>query len=111
MLVGSSSRSKSGRENKARAKASRIRHPPEKVLVALACISLLKPKPFRMTDARAGALSASIFSKAAYTSVNALLSSGSAVPAFILALISFSSLSNLDRAKSHSSTLQNGIDI
>lgn len=64
MLVGSSSSSKSGRENNARANAKRILQPPENVLVALACISLLKPKPFNMTDARAGALSESIFSKA-----------------------------------------------
>lgn len=106
MFVGSSRSSKSGRENSARAKAKRIRHPPENVLVARACMSLLKPKPFKMTDARAGALSASMFSSAAYTSVSFLFSVGSDEPALISALICFSSVSNRVRAKSHSSTLK-----
>lgn len=65
MLVGSSRSNRSGRENNARANAKRIRHPPENVLVALACILLLKPKPFKITDARAGALSESICSSPA----------------------------------------------
>ncbi|KAE9527388.1 hypothetical protein AGLY_013086 [Aphis glycines] len=47
MLVGSSSNNKSETyfENKALARAKRIRHPPEKCLVAFFCISGLKPKP------------------------------------------------------------------
>lgn len=48
-------------ENRALAKASLILQPPEKVFVACCCISGVKPKPSRIIDALAGALSASIF--------------------------------------------------
>lgn len=57
-------------EKRALAKASRILQPPENVLVARACISGVNPKPLSMIDARAGALSASMFSNWAYTSVS-----------------------------------------
>lgn len=52
-------------ENKARANASLILHPPENVFVALLCISVVNPKPLKIIEARAGALSASIFSNCA----------------------------------------------
>lgn len=61
MLVGSSRSSKSGREKRALAKANLILQPPENVRVAFCCISLVKPKPFRIMEALAGALSASMF--------------------------------------------------
>lgn len=48
-------------ENKARASARRIRQPPEKVLVAFCCICAVNPRPARIMEARAGALSASMF--------------------------------------------------
>jgi hypothetical protein len=44
-FVGSSSRRRSGRLKRARAKARRIRQPPENVRVAAACISFVKPRP------------------------------------------------------------------
>lgn len=43
--VGSSSNSKSGSINKARARAMRIRHPPEKAFVGRFCISVVKLRP------------------------------------------------------------------
>lgn len=109
ILVGSSSNNRSGRENSARANASRILQPPEKVFVARTCMSLLKPKPLRITEARAGALSASIFSSAAYTSVNSLFNDRSVDPALIFAAMSFSNANRRVRSKSHSSTLSNAI--
>lgn len=57
-------------ENKALASANLILQPPENVFVARDCISGVNPKPLRIMDARAGALSASMFSNCAYTSVN-----------------------------------------
>lgn len=64
-------------ENKALASDNRIRHPPENVFVGLFCCSGEKPKPFNMIEARAGALSASMFCNCVYTALNLLLSSGS----------------------------------
>lgn len=49
MFVGSSSNSKSGRQKRARAKASLILQPPEKLLVGCFCISVVKPRPSRIT--------------------------------------------------------------
>jgi len=76
MLVGSSSSRRSGLEKSARASASLILHPPENSLVFLCCISVVKPNPFNMTLALAGALSASIFCSCIYTSLNSVLRSG-----------------------------------
>lgn len=57
-------------ENRALARANLILQPPENVLVARACISGVKPKPLRIIEALAGALSASMFSNWAYISDN-----------------------------------------
>lgn len=57
-------------EKSALARAKRIRHPPEKCLVAFFCISGLKPKPSSMTLARAGALSASMALSCIYISLS-----------------------------------------
>lgn len=65
-------------EKRARARANLMRQPPEKVLVALICMSELKPSPLSMTEAFAGALSASMFCSCAYTSLRAELASLSA---------------------------------
>ena len=59
-------------ENNALASANLILQPPENVLVALACISGVKPKPLSIMDALAGALSASMFSSCAYTSLSSV---------------------------------------
>ncbi len=64
MLVGSSSRSRSGRQKSALASANLIRQPPENTLVGEACMEEVNPRPERMTEAREGALSDSIASKA-----------------------------------------------
>jgi len=80
MFVGSSSKRRSGFLNKALAKANLIRQPPEKVLVAAACIEGVKPSPAKITDALAGALSASMASSSAYTSVSLDDSEGSTDP-------------------------------
>uniref|UniRef100_A0A1B0BNE2 Uncharacterized protein n=1 Tax=Glossina palpalis gambiensis TaxID=67801 RepID=A0A1B0BNE2_9MUSC len=61
ILVGSSNNKRSGLENKARAKAKRIRQPPENDFVGLCCIAVSNPSPFNITEARATALSASMF--------------------------------------------------
>jgi hypothetical protein len=55
MLVGSSSSSRSGKQKSARASASLILQPPEKLFVGCFCISGVKPKPAKMTLARDGA--------------------------------------------------------
>merc|ERR1711962_457578 len=47
-LVGSSSKSRWGLMKSARAKAIRIRQPPEKSLHFFSCMALLKPKPLRI---------------------------------------------------------------
>lgn len=65
MFVGSSKSNRSGLQKRALAKANRILQPPEKVLVGRACISALKPKPARITDALEGALSDSMASSSA----------------------------------------------
>lgn len=64
-------------EKSARARANLIRQPPEKVLVGRACISGVNPSPLSMMDARAGALSASMFSSWAYNSLSSDESAGS----------------------------------
>mmetsp|Transcript_32749 Transcript_32749/g.83669 ORF Transcript_32749/g.83669 Transcript_32749/m.83669 type:complete len:104 (-) Transcript_32749:711-1022(-) len=51
-LVGSSSSSKVGRTNSARASATRMRHPPDMSLVDRAIICLLKPRPCSSSAAR-----------------------------------------------------------
>lgn len=79
MFVGSSSNNRSGLkvskiinnkfsklvflylEKRALAKANLILQPPENVFVGCFCISEVKPRPFKIIDALAGALSASIF--------------------------------------------------
>lgn len=48
-------------ENSALAKASLILQPPENCLVGCVCIVELKPRPFKIIEAFAGALSASMF--------------------------------------------------
>ena len=60
MLEGSSRRRRSGSQKSARARARRIRQPPEKVLVAKCCRSSEKPSPARILAARDSALSDSI---------------------------------------------------
>mmetsp|Transcript_18572 Transcript_18572/g.45574 ORF Transcript_18572/g.45574 Transcript_18572/m.45574 type:complete len:106 (+) Transcript_18572:1439-1756(+) len=59
-FVGSSRSSKSGRTNSALARATRISHPPESVLVGLSCILGENPSPLKIFAARASALSISI---------------------------------------------------
>jgi hypothetical protein len=60
MFEGSSRSSRSGSQNRARARASRILQPPENVLVGNCCLSDEKPRPARMVAARGSALSDSI---------------------------------------------------
>lgn len=55
-----SSRSRSGSQKSARANASLIRQPPEKVFVANCCLSWENPRPARILAARDSALSDSI---------------------------------------------------
>ena len=57
-LVGSSSSSRSGSRNSARASATRIRQPPENSPTGRACAAASKPRPASTVAARAGALSA-----------------------------------------------------
>ena len=59
-FVGSSNNNKSGSRNKARAKATRMRHPPENSAKGRACAAASKPSPESTAAARAGALSARI---------------------------------------------------
>jgi len=54
LTVGSSSSNRSGSINNARARAIRIRHPPEKVFVALCCISGEKLRPWKMFEETEG---------------------------------------------------------
>ncbi len=61
-LVGSSRTSRHGSTNSARARAMRMRQPPEKSRVFLACMVLVKPRPCRIWPARAAAVSASSLS-------------------------------------------------
>ena len=49
--MGSSSSSKSGCINSARASEMRMRQPPEKCLVGESCMSMVKPRPERMRRA------------------------------------------------------------
>lgn len=65
-------------ENSALANASLILQPPENSFVFRCCISVVKPSPAKMTEARAGALSDSIAVSWLQTSVSSLFSSGSA---------------------------------
>lgn len=60
ILEGSSNRSRSGSQKRARARAKRIRQPPEKVFVANCCRSFENPRPARIEAARGSALSESI---------------------------------------------------
>mmetsp|Transcript_174475 Transcript_174475/g.424470 ORF Transcript_174475/g.424470 Transcript_174475/m.424470 type:complete len:88 (+) Transcript_174475:1183-1446(+) len=62
-FVGSSSSSSDGCRNRARARAIRIRQPPEKSRVFLFCIATSKPRPCRIDAARFSAVSASSSSK------------------------------------------------
>mmetsp|Transcript_12351 Transcript_12351/g.26063 ORF Transcript_12351/g.26063 Transcript_12351/m.26063 type:complete len:222 (+) Transcript_12351:1634-2299(+) len=57
--------------NKALAKLTRIRHPPEKSLVFLDCISWVNPSPLRMERALTSAVEASIASNRSYTALSA----------------------------------------
>ena len=54
--------SKEGSTKRALASAILILHPPEKSLVFLACISLVKPRPCRILAALASVVEASSFS-------------------------------------------------
>mmetsp|Transcript_9893 Transcript_9893/g.21111 ORF Transcript_9893/g.21111 Transcript_9893/m.21111 type:complete len:255 (-) Transcript_9893:415-1179(-) len=54
----------------ARARETRIRQPPENAFVGRACMSASKPRPARMTAARAGAASASISTRRSITSAS-----------------------------------------
>mmetsp|Transcript_24346 Transcript_24346/g.65834 ORF Transcript_24346/g.65834 Transcript_24346/m.65834 type:complete len:178 (-) Transcript_24346:247-780(-) len=65
-LVGSSSSKSSGWMNRARARATRMRQPPEKSLVIMCCFFSEKPRPVRMPVARARAVDASICSSFSY---------------------------------------------
>mmetsp|Transcript_14731 Transcript_14731/g.26053 ORF Transcript_14731/g.26053 Transcript_14731/m.26053 type:complete len:99 (+) Transcript_14731:203-499(+) len=51
-FVGSSSSSSVGRTKRARASATRMRHPPDMSLVDFAIICLLKPRPCSSSEAR-----------------------------------------------------------
>mmetsp|Transcript_14630 Transcript_14630/g.38664 ORF Transcript_14630/g.38664 Transcript_14630/m.38664 type:complete len:107 (-) Transcript_14630:35-355(-) len=51
-FVGSSRRSKPGDTNRAQARATRIRHPPDRRFVGRAMSSSSTPKPFRISLAR-----------------------------------------------------------
>lgn len=55
MFVGSSRRSKSGKQKSALASASLILQPPENVFVGWFCISEVNPRPANITLARDGA--------------------------------------------------------
>lgn len=92
-------------EKRALANASLILHPPENVFVAWFCIVGVKPRPFKIMEARAGALSASMFCNWLYTSVSWLDSSGSADPELTAALSSFSFVNSSCLTVSHSRTL------
>mmetsp|Transcript_6209 Transcript_6209/g.19205 ORF Transcript_6209/g.19205 Transcript_6209/m.19205 type:complete len:100 (-) Transcript_6209:675-974(-) len=59
-LVGSSRSSRSGSTNSARARATRMRHPPENVFVGRRIIAASNERPDRIVAARASAPSASI---------------------------------------------------
>jgi hypothetical protein len=50
LTVGSSSSSRSGSMNRARARAILMRHPPENSLVRLRCISGVKLRPWKDLD-------------------------------------------------------------
>lgn len=52
------------------ARATRILHPPLKSFSFFCCIALLKPKPWRIREARTSALSASSSSKRSYSSIS-----------------------------------------
>ncbi len=65
-FVGSSSNKIVGFMNKALASAIRIRHPPEKSRVFLACIFLVKPSPCKIWAARISAVAESIDSNLSY---------------------------------------------
>lgn len=66
-LVGSSSRSRVGSRKRARASDTRIRQPPEKLLVGLSCIDLENPRPANILRARGSAESAPIAFNSSYT--------------------------------------------
>mmetsp|Transcript_96735 Transcript_96735/g.250175 ORF Transcript_96735/g.250175 Transcript_96735/m.250175 type:complete len:244 (-) Transcript_96735:138-869(-) len=68
-FVGSSSSRRSGCTNKAWAKAIRMRQPPLNSLVGLCWSSPLKPRPDRITAARASASSLKSSSSRSYTSI------------------------------------------
>ena len=74
-LVGSSNSKQTGCKKRARAKLTRIRHPPEKSLVSFDCISCVKPKPRRMLRARTSAVAASRASNRSYTPCKASIMS------------------------------------
>lgn len=67
-----SSRSKSGSQNRARAKASLIRQPPEKVFVGYCCLSGENPRPAKIVAARDSALSDSISASFAWISLKVI---------------------------------------
>ena len=79
--MGSSSSSMSGSANRAAASATRIRQPPEKCDIGRWMSSWLKPSPTRISEARAGADSASISISRIQISP---ISSGSAVSSRVI---------------------------
>ena len=109
MFVGSSSNSKSGLQNNARARANRILQPPEKLLVGAPCISVVNPNPAKITEALEGALSDSIASRSAYIVANRVVSTSLDSPEFIFWFISFSSLRRASLTTSASRTDCNAI--
>lgn len=52
------------------ARATRILHPPLKSFSFFCCIAVLKPKPWRIREARISALSASSSSRRSYSSIS-----------------------------------------
>mmetsp|Transcript_3975 Transcript_3975/g.7582 ORF Transcript_3975/g.7582 Transcript_3975/m.7582 type:complete len:117 (-) Transcript_3975:566-916(-) len=75
-LVGSSNSKTSGWTKRAHASATRIRQPPDSILVGEFFISAEKPSPVKMACALASAPAASMASRSWYTSSRLSLSSG-----------------------------------
>mmetsp|Transcript_2495 Transcript_2495/g.7202 ORF Transcript_2495/g.7202 Transcript_2495/m.7202 type:complete len:128 (-) Transcript_2495:567-950(-) len=68
-FVGSSSNNNAGWMKSARANATRMRQPPEKSFVFCCCRSTVKPRPVRISVARASAVDASSSSRRSYNPV------------------------------------------
>mmetsp|Transcript_6463 Transcript_6463/g.20726 ORF Transcript_6463/g.20726 Transcript_6463/m.20726 type:complete len:166 (+) Transcript_6463:1439-1936(+) len=98
-FVGSSNKSSAGAINRARAKATRMRHPPENSLVHFCCMALENPRPVRMPIARASAVAESSSSSRSYkkfkrsvrSSASSVLPSSAAASTVMSAIKSFNS--------------------